>query len=104
MQVILRNSDMTMLQVGRRSTLVYRKRKGHYIFHGCDDFITIQHQSRFVLLYGVQHMRIATTTLFALSSRSILLALALGADRAISMSKDCADCLRRVGLRLVKAV
>jgi len=95
---------MTMLQGGRGSTPVYRKRKGHYIFHGCNDLITIQHHSRFVLLYGVQLMRMAATTLFALSSRSILLALALGADRAISMSKDCADCLRRVGLRLVKAV
>lgn len=57
-----------------------------------------------MLLYGVQLMRNAATTLFALSSRSILLALALGADRAISMSKDSADCLHRVGLRLVKAV
>ena len=57
-----------------------------------------------MLLYGVQLMRNAATTLFALSSRSILLALALGADRAISMSKDSADCLHWVGSRLVKAV
>lgn len=57
-----------------------------------------------MLLYGVQLMGTVATTVFALSSRSILLALALGADRAISVSKDCADCLRRVGLRLVKAV
>ena len=35
---------------------------------------------------------------------TILLALALGADRAISMSKNCVDRLRRVGLRFVKAV
>ena len=49
-------------------------------------------------------MRMAATTLFALSSRSILLALALGADRAISMSNDCTDRLRRVGLCLVKAI
>ena len=91
MQAILRDGDMTMLKA-RGSTPVYRKRKGHYIFHWCDDLIAIQHQRLFVLLYSVQLTRIA------------VIALALVADRAISMSKDCADCLRRVGLRLVKAV
>jgi hypothetical protein len=89
-QDILCNGDMTM-QMRINPSLPQEEGRGHYIFQGCDDLIiTIQHQSRFVLLYGVQ--LIATT---------ILLALAPGADRAISMSKDdCADC----GLCLVKAV
>ena len=65
MKAILRDGDMTMLKA-RGSTPVYRKGKGYYIFHGSNDLITIQYQSRFVLLYGV--MRIASTTLFALSS------------------------------------
>ena len=57
-----------------------------------------------MLLYGVQLMRMTATTIFALSSRSILLALALGADRAISTANEGGDCLRRLGSRLVKAV
>jgi hypothetical protein len=73
---------------GRGSTPVYCKRKGRYIFHGFDDLITIQHQRCSVLLYGVQLMSLAP---------------ALGADRVISMSKDCSDCLRRVSFHLVKA-
>ena len=76
MQAILRDGDMTMLKA-RGSTPVYHKRKGHYIFHGCDDLITIQHQSGFMLPYGVQLTRIAATTLLPLVrdpffSRSLL--------------------------------
>ena len=55
-----------------------------------DDIITIQHQSRIV-----RHDCFL---------RSTLLDLALGADGAKSMSNDCGGILRRVGVRLVKAV